>query len=241
MNLKTDRSLAQEPKSIPFEYKVVRSSRKTAAIHVSAYGVSVRIPHHVTDDFALSFLQSRVPWVQEKLKAQTQKHALIPKLSIGSYIMWMGHSLPISYQKTSKTRLNKTDSSFIVEAPNTPTETELQELFTQFFKQQAKQFLTLETLKQAEVMGLQDKLDGIRFRRTKSKWGHCTSKGCIQYNWLIMGAPLNVIRYLVVHEVAHLKCQHHQAEFWELVHQYCSDYQECNKWLKREGLTLAWI
>ena len=226
---------------IPFEYSVVRSSRKTAAIHVSARGVSVRIPHHVKDDFVLSFLQSKVSWVVSKLDAQSKKQALVPKLKIGSPVMWMGQSLDINYRQGAKKQLSQDDSGFVVEWPSLPSESDLQNLFVQYFKRQAKKFLTLETLKQAETMGLHDSLDSIGFRRTKSKWGHCTSKGAIQYNWLIMGAPLNVIHYLVVHEVAHLKYPHHQSEFWEFVSRYCDDYQACNKWLKQDGLKLAWI
>lgn len=226
---------------IPFEYSIVRSNRKTAAIHVSSRGVSVRIPHHVKDDFVLSFLQSKVSWVLSKLAVQSKKQTLLPQLKIGSSVLWMGHALDVHYRHSTKKQLIKNDLGLVIQWPCVPSETDLQNVFVQYFKQQAKKFLTLETLKQAEIMGLHDSLDSIGFRRTKSKWGYCTSKGAIQYNWLIMGAPLNVIHYLVVHEVAHLKYPHHQTDFWEFVSRYCDDYQACNKWLKQEGLKLAWI
>ncbi len=121
-----------------------------------------------------------------------------------------------------------------------PTSEQLQKLFIQYFKSQAKDMLTKLTYQQADQMHLLHKLNGVRFRRTKTKWGHCTNKGVIQFNWLIMGAPIKVIEYLVVHEVAHLKHPNHQAAFWSFVKQYCENYKAEDKWLKENGIKLGW-
>ena len=225
---------------LPFDYSLVRSNRKTVAIHVSAKGVSIRIPHHVTDEFALAFLLKKSAWVQSKLKAQSHVHALLPKLEVGSSILWQGQKFIIDYRLAKRRGLIMNEQSFIVEAPEWPNASQLLDVFSGYFKQQAKHYLTLETMKQAERMNLFHKLDSVKFRRTKSKWGHCTSKGVIQYNWLIMGAPISVIQYLVVHEVAHLKYPHHQSAFWDLVERYCPDYKESNLWLKENGVKLGW-
>ena len=224
----------------PFEYQVIRSKRKTAAIHVSAKGVQVRIPDYVSDEFAHDFVLKKARWVQTKLAAQAENNKLLPQLQLGEQLHWLGSPFPIVYSAGKKLKLIKDDQRFLVEGPKAPTQKQMMTLFSDYFKQQAKAYLVNETLKQAQRMNLAHKLDSVTFRRTKSKWGHCTSKGVIQYNWLIMGAPEYVIQYLVVHEVAHLKYPHHQPNFWGLVETYCRDYKKANAWLKQQGIKLSW-
>jgi predicted metal-dependent hydrolase len=72
----------------------------------------------------------------------------------------------------------------------------------------------------------------IRFRKTKTKWGHCTSKGVLQYNWLIMLAPNSVIDYMISHEVCHLKHMDHSKRFWSLVDSVCPNSDRFIDWLR---------
>ena len=64
--------------------------------------------------------------------------------------------------------------------------------------------MTSESWKVAKQLGVEHKLKKVVFRKTKSKWGHCCQNGTIQYNWLAMMAPKDVINYLIVHECSHL-------------------------------------
>lgn len=75
----------------------------------------------------------------------------------------------------------------------------------------------------------------IRFRRTKTKWGHCTSRGVIQYNWLIMMAPRDIIDYLIAHEVSHLAHPNHSARFWQQVARLAPNYLQERAWLRENG------
>ena len=76
-------------------------------------------------------------------------------------------------------------------------------------------------------------------RFTRSKWGHCTSEGVLQYNWHIVLAPEPVVDYLVAHEVCHLRHLNHSAHFWALVASVCPDYQAQRDWLKANGRCLT--
>lgn len=227
-------------KTLGFSYEIVRSQRKTAAIHVTLKGVQVRIPKEVSDGFAESFVQSKSSWVRKKLSEQLIKTQGVPRLNIGSSVLWLGKDTLVRFEKGSKWSLQHLNDHFMVTGMHTPNEDVLIALFTQFYQQQAKQILTPLTHKKAKEMGLQDQLTNVKFRRTKRKWGHCTSKGVIQFNWLVMGAPESVIEYLVVHEVAHLKHQHHQAKYWTFVERHCPCYQKEDRWLKENGHRLSW-
>ena len=84
----------------------------------------------------------------------------------------------------------------------------------------------------AQVIGVDQKITEIKLRKTKSKWGHCTSQGIIQYNWLIMLAPYSIIDYMITHEVCHLIHMDHSRRFWNLVESICPNYEDYIQWLK---------
>ncbi len=78
----------------------------------------------------------------------------------------------------------------------------------------------------------------IRIAEQKTRWGSCSSKGTLSFNWKLMLAPPAVLDYVVVHEVCHLKEMNHSPRFWKLVEELMPDYKECRKWLKENGNTL---
>ena len=66
----------------------------------------------------------------------------------------------------------------------------------------------------------------IRFRKTKRQWGSCSGKNVLSFNTMMMKLPQDVIQYIIVHELAHIKHKHHQKSFWNLVEQYLPDYKQ---------------
>ncbi|MFB1001890.1 MAG: M48 family metallopeptidase, partial [Pseudomonadales bacterium] len=79
----------------------------------------------------------------------------------------------------------------------------------------------------------------ISYRRTTSKWGHCTSEGNIQYNPLLMLAPQFVVDYIIAHEVCHLRHANHSKQFWNLVDGVYPQRNHAENWLKQHGHRLA--
>ena len=73
----------------------------------------------------------------------------------------------------------------------------------------------------------------VRFRRQKTRWGSCSAKGSINLNWHLVFAPRQILEYVVVHELCHLRHLNHSREFWALVESQLPDYQERIKWLKQ--------
>lgn len=76
---------------------------------------------------------------------------------------------------------------------------------------------------------------GIRIRAQKTRWGSCSSKGTLSFNWKLMMAPDEVIDYVVVHELCHLCEMNHSKRFWSLVGTILPDYQRRRRWLKENG------
>ena len=79
----------------------------------------------------------------------------------------------------------------------------------------------------------------ITIRDQKTRWGSCSSKGTLSFNWRLMLAPPAILDYVVVHELCHLTHMDHSPAFWQAVGQVCPDYKECRKWLKEHGQELT--
>ena len=72
----------------------------------------------------------------------------------------------------------------------------------------------------------------VGFRFNKSRWGSCSHKNSINFNYYLAKLPLELIEYVVVHELAHIKHKNHSKEFWRLVEQYMPDMQARRKKLR---------
>ncbi len=75
----------------------------------------------------------------------------------------------------------------------------------------------------------------ITIRDQKTRWGSCSSKGTLSFNWRLMLAPPAVLDYVVVHELCHLTHMDHSPAFWQAVANVCPDYREKRRWLKEHG------
>lgn len=75
----------------------------------------------------------------------------------------------------------------------------------------------------------------ILIREQKTRWGSCSHKGVIRFNWRIIMAPMELVDYIVVHELCHLKIPNHSPEFWQLVGSVVPDYKERRARLRKEG------
>jgi predicted metal-dependent hydrolase len=93
------------------------------------------------------------------------------------------------------------------------------------------------------VLKLQDgrNVGRIAIKDQKTRWGSCSSKGNLNFNWRLVMAPPRIIDYLILHELAHLECPNHSKRFWDKLRKICPDYEKCDLWLKENGrnLTLA--
>ena len=72
----------------------------------------------------------------------------------------------------------------------------------------------------------------IAIREQKSRWGSCSSKGNLNFNWKLIMAPPQALDYVVIHELCHLHEFNHSPRFWTLVAGQMPDYEVWKKWLK---------
>ena len=88
----------------------------------------------------------------------------------------------------------------------------------------------------ASLLGVQ--YGRIAVRCQKSKWGSCSAKGNLNFNCLLLLAPQEVLDYVVVHELCHLREMNHSARFWQYVAAVIPDHRERRRWLREHGAEL---
>lgn len=79
----------------------------------------------------------------------------------------------------------------------------------------------------------------ITIRDQKSRWGSCSSRGTLSFNYRLMFAPPRVLDYVVVHELCHLTHMDHSKNFWNMVEQIMPDYRTYKQWLRDHGHELT--
>jgi len=78
----------------------------------------------------------------------------------------------------------------------------------------------------------------IVIKSQKSRWGSCGIHNDIAINWHLALAPLEILEYVVVHEICHIQEKNHSKQFWALVAQHLPNYRSARLWLKQHGRTL---
>src|SRR5919201_5995554 len=88
---------------------------------------------------------------------------------------------------------------------------------------------------QSEAMALGVRYTRIALRDQRSRWGSCSNRGTLSFNWRLVLAPHDVLDYVVVHEVCHLLEHNHGPEFWKLVRRRRPGYADPKRWLDEHG------
>ena len=79
----------------------------------------------------------------------------------------------------------------------------------------------------------------ITVRDQRSRWGSCSSRGTLSFNYRLIFAPSVILDYVVVHELCHLTHMNHSKDFWDMVASVMPEYREYRKWLREHGHELT--
>ncbi|EET62116.1 hypothetical protein BRYFOR_05780 [Marvinbryantia formatexigens DSM 14469] len=96
----------------------------------------------------------------------------------------------------------------------------------------AKQYIPQRVAYFAQRMGVT--YGRITIREQKTRWGSCSGKGNLNFNWKLMRMPPEALDYVVVHELAHRREMNHSARFWAIVEKELPDYRERRRMLREQ-------
>lgn len=218
-------------KELGFPIKVVKSPRAhrlTLRIDEKARIPVLTLPPRCSARKAVAFVENHRDWIANML-------ARLPAASRfkdGDQISFMGQTCQIIHRPDARLGVVLENNRIIVSG-----EAEfLHRRIIDFLKKQAQTHLLNLSRQKAAQIGCT--VNSVVIKDTKSRWGSCSTRRNINYNWRIVMAPAEVIDYLVCHEVAHLAHQDHSPAFWSCVASLCPGYKESRAWLRVKGKSL---
>ncbi len=216
---------------------IIRSHRKTISLEISGDAkLTVRAPRRATLDEIHDLVNRKRSWiVRTRQRVQERRRAYQPKrFSEGENFIFLGKAYPLSIRTDAPSPLIFRDNSFILKKESAG---EAKALFIGWYKKQARTIIEQKVRLFARHGGVC--FSKIRITNAEKRWGSCSQKGNLNFSWRLVLAPIDIIDYVVLHELSHLKEQNHSKKFWDAVASVCPEYRKRRKWLKENGHTLS--
>ena len=225
-------------RSVP--YVVVRSERaKYVRLRIgSEPRVEVIVPRRARQPDVPAMLRASEEWVLRHLQRVERAVSETQSLAAGGVLPFLGtdRTLVIQAGWPAFVGLLEDGVSLHVRLPE-PSDAGVHAALLSWYRVQARQELTHSAEVHGGRMGVSYTRLTVRDQRTR--WGSCSSSGALAFNWRLIMAPRDVLEYVVVHELAHLREMGHTGRFWELVAMHCPEYRAHRRWLKENGLRLT--
>lgn len=156
----------------------------------------------------------------------------------GTLLTYLGEKLTLRLEDGPEgwVTIKKTGAIMLVKASPNLSQTDFTAVLTNWFREEARRVLTEKTAYFATLMKLN--YQRIFIKDQKTRWGSCSAKGNINYNFRLVMAPETIVDYIVVHELCHLAHLNHSRDFWDMVGRYYPGYKDAKKWLKDNGSSL---
>ena len=176
-------------------------------------------------------LLDKASWISKsREKFQKKKGRTLDfKKTLEVYFMGKAYPLILTPHEKKRAKLHF-DGEYFTLLYHIYDENIFQKHLDNFYKEEAKKYIPSYVESWANTMQLNPK--NITFRKTKRQWGSCSSKNDLSFNTMVMKLPQDVIQYIIVHELAHIKHKHHQKAFWQHVKQYLPEYKAQVKEIK---------
>lgn len=222
-------------------YTLCRSPRRrTVTLAINESGkVKLSIPAGLAEAEAHKFIFEKRDWLLRKLQhIQTHQGFLSRRCyADGGTFHFLGREFPLRTVATENRRLSVAfdGEAWQIHIPHQlePQQKKdvLQKELAKWFREQAKEIFPGRIFHYGRIMGLDPKHIAVKTQRRS--WGSCsTHRRSIHLNWQLVMAPVEVLDYVVVHELAHLMHPNHSRRFWRKVETFMPDYQERRKWLQ---------
>jgi predicted metal-dependent hydrolase len=167
----------------------------------------------VSQSYIEKLLLKKANWINRSREKLLQKKGRALDFSKENELFFMGEKYPFTLQEQTKKRTSLTFNGIcFVLHYHQYDESIFQKKINSFYKEEAKKIILPLVDVWAKKMDLYP--NRISFRKTKRQWGSCSGKNDLSFNTMVMKLPQDVIQYIIVHELAHIKHKHHQKSFW---------------------------
>jgi predicted metal-dependent hydrolase len=217
------------------EYSLVRSRRKTASIYIERDGhVSILVPDKLTDRQVEALLESKRKWIYKSLAEWQDLNArrVHREYVNGEGFLYLGRSYRLKLVSDLAEPLMLKDGYFCLRT-NNGSLPDADAAFKAFYRAKGAVRIPPRVAYYQAKMDVEPK--AVKLLDLKHRWASCSPGGNLNFHWKCMMAPLTILDYIVVHELAHLVYPNHTKAFWNEVDKVMPDFQERKEWLRVNG------
>lgn len=205
------RNVTLRPKTVP-----------TFQIHISK-------PWATSTAFVMKFLESKRKWIENIFADAPQK----THLKSGDIIEFLGRTVRLVHDSNLRGNkyLDESKTVLVIGGADDMFERRVRDFIRDEFLVVVKEII--------HTTPREFWPKRISLRDTTSRWGSCSSNGNMSFSWRLAFAPYEVMRYVIMHELAHTKHMNHSPEFWTTVSQlYGFGVERAKRWLTKNGAEL---
>ncbi len=210
------------------EYKINKGKRKHSYICISDGSVIVKVPAKATLAYAQKLLEEKAEWVIKKL-TEYKKRNFTENSQI--YLLGKAYKLKFEVSGEKHPRVLVRDEVLEVYCPTQDfTDNKLKAVLEEFYRKFTQEKVNDSLSRLTKQTGLVPK--EITIKKLTASWGRCSSRGVISISLYLGAYPQEVIDYVVLHELCHLKHMNHSKSFWDEMKRYMPDCKQRREFLK---------
>lgn len=213
--------------------KIIRSKRRTIALIVTDdASLIVRAPLNTPLGYIQNFVFEKSSWINKKKKEIIENGGPVKskKFIEDEEFLYLGNPYKLKICDSKIIKLS--DHLYLPEKYLNNAQAKM----TAWYKQKAFQEISDRASRYSQISGW--KYRSLSITSAQKRWGSCGHYDTINFTWRLIMAPLHVVDYVVVHELAHIKEKNHSARFWNKVESVLPDYKQRALWLKHNGNSL---
>ncbi len=189
------------------------------------------IPLRGSEREARRFVEQQQAWLERARERQRRRPRGADVWTIGTHVLWRGELTEIRIASASAEKPQVCLAADVFRVAQIGGD--LRPTLESHFIRRAKVELPARTWELSAVTGVDVKQ--VVVRNQQSRWGSCSANGTISLNWRLVQTPEFVRDYIIYHELMHLREMNHSARFWARVEEVCPNWQDAERWIKRNG------
>ena len=224
-------------------YALRRARRSSIGFVVSAEGLQVNAPRWVSLQNIDTAVQAKAGWILRKLQEQGERARRVEASRIewhdGTSLPFLGETVIIVLDPRVAGAVLNSDGQSLpgvprlvlhVGLPQTAEPEQIRDIVQSWLQRQALRIFTDRCRHFAATLGV--RMTRLSLSAAQTRWGSASADGSIRLNWRLVHFGLQVIDYVVAHELGHLREMNHSAAFWEVVRSVVPDYEKMRSTLK---------
>lgn len=214
--------------------KIIKSKRQTISLEITPDGkLTVHSPLRVSKAYINRIVEEKSDWITEKQeKARLRREKYPPKTcEEGETFALLGKTLSLIFDGSAKAVEEKGANLIIPER----LRQNAQSAILKWYKFRASQIMRERAEIYSEKTGIN--FETLKITSALTRWGSCSGKR-ICFTWRLAMAPLDIIDYVVVHELSHIPHPDHSNGFWQCVSKIMPDYEIRRDWLRENSALL---